>query len=191
MDIRIFLKAVGKTFEMFSDPKFIQSESSRIGKSDLLWANRKLQPLNRSRHIRQGDVLQFDFGKNLDPEMSYEHRGLVIGTANQLLYVLPIFSYRHNKHAKDVYDKELRPKGNLYLLRDADYAFIKHDSVLKLNDMRTVSTKRILFPHENGHVDIESEVYKEILFLVFSKYFPRYAYELAALRAAGKEDMLP
>lgn len=34
--------------------------------------------------------------------MSYEHRGLVIGVKQKLLYVLPIFSYDPLKHP-DVY----------------------------------------------------------------------------------------
>ena len=43
-----------------------------------------------------------EFGKNYKPEMSYEHRGLVIGVKQKLLYVLPIFSYDPAKHP-DVY----------------------------------------------------------------------------------------
>lgn len=77
--------------------------------------------------------------------MSYEHRGLVIGVNKRLLYVLPIFSYDPKKHS-DVYHPQDNPKSksDLYLLKSSDYSFIQHDSVLKLNDIRTMSINRIL-----------------------------------------------
>lgn len=48
--------------------------------------------------LKKGEIYQFEFGKNYKPEMSYEHRGLVIGVKQKLLYVLPIFSYDPAKH---------------------------------------------------------------------------------------------
>ena len=113
--------------------------------------------------------------------MSYEHRGLVIGKSGQLVYVLPIFSYVSSKHT-DLYNPQTNHNGYLYLLKASDYGFIKHDSVLKLNDIRTVSTKRIIFQQNDGHIDISSDCYKEIELLAFSRYFPTLHYELMNLR---------
>lgn len=78
--------------------------------------------------------------------MSYEHRGLVIGVNKKFLYVFPIFSYDPQNHP-DIYHPvdNNTSKSDLYLLKKADYAFIQHDSVMKLNDIRTVSINRILY----------------------------------------------
>ena len=87
--------------------------------------------------------------------MSYEHRGLVIGVKQKLLYVLPIFSYDPLKHL-DVYHPVEYPESHsdLFLLKSSEFSFISHDSLLKLNDIRTVSINRIL--------------------LTFQKYFPTF-----------------
>lgn len=48
--------------------------------------------------------------------------------------------------------------------------------MLKVNDVRTVSVNRILYKH-NGKIDLSSNTYKQITFLVFQKYFPDFCYE--------------
>lgn len=109
--------------------------------------------------------------------MSYEHRGLVIGIKQKLLYVLPIFSYIPSKHT-DVYHPVDYPtsKSDLFLLKSNEFSFILHDSVLKLNDIRTVSVKRILYQHK-GRIDTSSEIYKKIESLALQKYFPSFFYD--------------
>ena len=81
--------------------------------------------------------------------MSYEHRGLVIGVKQRLVYVLPIFSYNQAKHP-DVYHPVDFPdsRSDLFLLKNSDFSFISHDSVLKLNAIRTVS----LSTHGGVHI---------------------------------------
>ena len=167
-----FLRAISKTIDLFTTGKIGNDEAERIGKSDYWWACGKHKNYY-SRVISKGDVYQFDFGKNLEPEMSYEHRGLVIGKSGQLVYVLPIFSYISGKH-NDIYNPKTNPKGKLYLLESRTYAFLKHDSVLKLNDIRTVSTKRIMYQQTNGHINIKTDAYAEIEELAFSHYFPTF-----------------
>ncbi|MCD8155895.1 MAG: hypothetical protein LUD53_00275, partial [Clostridiales bacterium] len=110
------------------------------------------------------------------PEMSYEHRGLVIGVKKKLLYVLPVFSYNMQKHT-DVYHPVDFPtsKSDMFLLKSSEFSFIKHDSVLKLNDMRTVSINRILY-QQNGQIPIDSDTYKEIERMALQKYFPEFYY---------------
>lgn len=175
-----FLRAISKTIDLVTTGKLSQDETTRIGKSDLRWVESKTRSFNANK-ANKGDIYQFDFGKNAEPEMSYEHRGLVIGKSGQLLYVLPIYSYLSAKHT-DIYDASNKPMGNLFLLKASENSFLTHDSVLKLNDIRTVSTKRILFKHNNGSIDPNSERYKKIEELVFSKYFPTLNYELNTLR---------
>nr|MBQ4319073.1 hypothetical protein [Clostridia bacterium] len=155
----------------------------RGAESDIFWAQNKNKPLiNRS--VKKGEIYQFEFGKNYIPEMSYEHRGLVIGSSGKLLYVLPICSYNpSNKDHVNAYNRvgNTENKSNYYLLKQEEHQFLAHDSVLKLNDIRTVSVARIKYRQENGYIDPNSDIYKEIERLVFSKYFFNYFYEYEKL----------
>lgn len=114
--------------------------------------------------------------------MSYEHRGLVIGVKQKLLYVLPIFSYDSAKHT-DVYHPTDTPdsKSDMFLLKSSEFSFINHDSVLKLNDIRTVSINRILY-QQNGIIPPASDTYKQIEQLVLQKYFPSFYYDYNQLQ---------
>ena len=109
--------------------------------------------------------------------MSYEHRGLVIGVKQKLLYVLPIFSYDPHKHS-DVYHPVDFPtsKSNMFLLKNSEFSFISHDSILKLNDIRTVSINRILY-QQTGRIDPSSDTYKKIESLALQKYFPSFFHD--------------
>lgn len=152
---------------------------NRCAESDIFWANNKnKQLLNRT--IKKGSIYQFEFGKNYIPEMSYEHRGLVIGVSGKLLYVLPICSYNSSKKEHRIaYHPVDNPnsKSNYYLLKEQEFSFLKHDSVLKLNDIRTVSIARIKYKQDNGYLNPQSDIYKNIEKIVFTKYFNDYAYD--------------
>jgi hypothetical protein len=64
----------------------------------------------------------------------------------------------------------------MYLLKNSEFPFISHDSVLKLNDIRTVSINRILY-QQSGWIDPSSGKYKEIEMLVLRKYFPSFLHD--------------
>lgn len=172
-----YLKAQSKTNETIVAGLYNADELNRFSKSDFRWAdNRKKQ--FQFRTVKKGEIYQLEFGKNYVPEMSYEHRGLVIGVKKKLLYVLPIFSYSPAKHP-DVYHPVDFPnsKSDLFLLKSQDFSFLKHNSVLKLNDIRTVSINRILYQH-TGRMDLNSDTYKQIEFLALQKYFPEVHHKL-------------
>lgn len=145
-------------------------EIKRFSRSDKRWAESRAKEISKVKPVK-GEVYQFEFGKNYRLEMAYEHRGLIIGTNKKLLYVLPIYSYNPAKYRK-VYHPEDSPDPNcnLFLLKSSDFRFISHDSVLKLNDLRTVSVSRILYQHD-GRVDPDSETFKLIEHLAFRKCF--------------------
>lgn len=168
-----YLKAQSKTNEIIVGNMVGSDELDRFSKSDFRWADNRKKPF-RQRTVKKGEIYQFEFGKNYIPEMSYEHRGLVIGVKQKLLYVLPIFSYDSVKHP-DVYHPIDFPasKSDMFLLKSSEFSFISHDSVLKLNDIRTVSINRILY-QQSGRIDPASDTYKEIETLVLRKYFPSF-----------------
>ena len=183
-----YLKSQSKTNEAIIKNVFTQDEIERFSHSDLRWAEKRIRDSQNNnnlitRKIRKGEIYQFEFGKNYIPEMSYEHRGLVIGIKQKLLYVLPIFSYDPKKQ-KDVYHPVDNPnsKSDLFLLKNNEFSFISHDSVLKLNDLRTLSISRILYRQQNGYIDPTSDTYKQIETLVFLKCFPSFYRELELAR---------
>lgn len=85
-----YLKAQNKTNEIIICNNFTSNELDRFSVSDFRWADNRTRQF-RHRQVKKGEIYQFEFGKNYKPEMSYEHRGLVIGVKQKLLYVLPIF----------------------------------------------------------------------------------------------------
>lgn len=155
----------------------------RCAEADIFWAKNKNKKLI-NRTIKKGSVYQFEFGKNFVPEMSYEHRGLVIGVSGKLLYVLPICSYNSSKaDHQNAYHPTDNPssKSNYFLLKKSECLFLTHDSVLKLNDIRTVSIARIKYKQDNGYINPCSDTYKKIEEIVFSKYFYKYYYDYTKL----------
>jgi hypothetical protein len=83
----------------------------------------------------------------------------------------------------DVYHSIENPtsKSDLFLLKNSEFSFISHDSVLKLNDIRTVSINRILY-QQNGIISPESNTYRLIEQLVLKKYFPSFCHEYEQLQ---------
>lgn len=166
-------------------------EISRISKSEIKWALSKMG-IKQRRHVKKGEIYQFDFGKNFVPEMSYEHRGVVIGRRKQLLYVLPIFSYKPDIHA-DAYHPVSNNQSisDFYLLKSDEFKFINHDSVIKLNDLRSVSINRILYSHD-ARFDIHGDAFKNIEHMTIQKHFASFYREYEDLlkeRNQLKEDV--
>lgn len=176
-----YLKAQNKTNEIIIGNNFTSNELDRFSASDFRWADNRTKQF-RHRKVKKGEIYQFEFGKNFKPEMSYEHRGLVIGVKKKLLYVLPIFSYDSAKHT-DVYHSIDNPasQSDLFLLKANEFTFINHDSALKLNDIRTVSVNRILY-QQSGLIAPDSDTYKQIEQLVLQKYFPSFYYDYSQLQ---------
>lgn len=165
-----------------------QDEVDRYSESDIHWATNKCKKFI-NRNIKKGDIYQFEFGKNYVPEMSYEHRGLVIGQSGKLIYVLPIFSYNSAKFTKDtpchIVDNP-NGKSNYYLLKKSEFPFLTHDSIVKLNDIRTVSYLRIKYSHA-ARIDPNSDTYKFIEKTTFTKYFGDFSYDYEQIKAEKKQ----
>ena len=81
-----YLKAQSKTNEIIVGNAISADELDRFSKSDFRWADNRNKSFQH-RSEKKGEIYQFEFGKNYIPEMSYEHRGLVIGVKQKFLYV--------------------------------------------------------------------------------------------------------
>ena len=172
-----YIKAQKDINEAIINRSFTIDELHRFSTSDSRWATNKGKDYQK-RSIKKGEIYQIEFGKNYAPEMSYEHRGLVIGIKGKLIYILPIYSYNPKYHT-NVYHPVDFPdsKSDLYLLKNSEFSWINHDSVLKLSDIRTVSINRILYQHEGARIDPATDTYKHIEVLVLKKYFAEFYHE--------------
>ena len=158
-------------------------EVRRLALADERLAKDRFVPRSTTK-FQKGEIYQFEFGRNFFPEMSFEHRGLIIGVRNKLLYVLPICSYNKDEEShRNAYHPIDNPdkKQDFYLLKSSEFSFIKHDSVLKLSDLRTVSVNRKLYSHFDK-MDINGETYKEIESLVLQKYFYKFHFDFLKLQ---------
>lgn len=81
-----YLKAQSKTNEIIVGNTVNADELDRFSKSDFRWADNRKKSFQH-RPVKKGEIYQFEFGKNFIPEMSYEHRGLVIGVTPVGVYV--------------------------------------------------------------------------------------------------------
>ena len=90
------------------------------------------------------------------------------------------YSYDSKKHTNVYHPIDFpNSKGNLYLLKNSEFSWINHDSILKLNDIRTVSINRIQYKH-SGNIDPTTDTYKSIETLVLKKYFAEFHHEFEA-----------
>ena len=157
-----YIKAQMKTNDLIVNNNVSSDELQRFSNADLRWAENKKKNVIQKRIVKKGEIYQIEFGKNYSPELSYEHRGLIIGVRKKLLLVLPIFSYDPIKHP-DVFHPIDFPnsKSDLFLLKQNEFSFIQHDSVIKVGELRTISINRILY-QQNGSISITSDTYKLI-----------------------------
>ena len=162
----------------------------RVVLSDYRWEKAR-EKRGKWIKVKAGDIYQIEFEKNHVPEMSYEHIGMVLGRSGQLLYVLPIYSYQSEvQEHNDAYhpvDNPKNLKSNLYLMKKDEFGFLNRDSVLKLNDLRSVSVKRILYKNKHGRIDVNSEVFKRIEGLAIRKHFSEFYYQNEKLKRAYDE----
>lgn len=164
-------------------------EIDRCAEADIFWSQHKEGNTN-IRSVRKGGIYQFEFGKNYKPEMAYEHRGLIIGISKKLLYVLPIYTYKPDPKEEPPLHIQDNPHGNsiFYLLKKQEYTFLRHDSVIKLNDMRTVSRSRIKYAH-NAAISPSSSTYAFIENRAFRHYFPSISYAYDQLKEEHAKAM--
>ena len=91
--MREYIRNITKTNDLILNGTLGNDEIDRFSKSDYRWADNKRKSF-QTRKIKKGEIYQFEFGKNFVPEMSYEHRGLLMdGRLNEYLHEIDTQCY--------------------------------------------------------------------------------------------------
>ena len=99
--------------------------------------------------------------------------GLIVRAKGKYLYTLPITTLSINNPAHtSAYHPVLNPNGfrEFALMPASEFPFLTHDSVIKLNDIKTVSTKR--FKRKISHINPNNDFFKKITTMAFSQTYP-------------------
>lgn len=107
--------------------------------------------------IRVGDICYIDYGEAYLYEIAFQHFGLILKMENKKALVVPM-SGNQQAYAQ-AYSKE-HPNGKRHLMRFGKMEGMNKKSVLFLNDVKWISTARII--DVKAHLGKESEFFKEI-----------------------------
>lgn len=72
-------------------------------------------------------------------------------------------------HRFSISDSRWAENRKKFLVKSSEFSFISHNSLLKLNDIRTVSINRILY-QQSRRIPPNSDTYKQIETLTLQKY---------------------
>ena len=102
-------------------------------------------------------------GINLNKEFSLLHMAIVISPSflnkNGKLLVIPITSFNPQKHSSDYV--------NHFILNKKYYKSLKNDSVLLLNEVRSIDIKRITKKHNFHLKDTHKKAIQKKLHMIF------------------------
>lgn len=176
MEFSRLLTAIANFMKVFTTPnKYDEKNINQIVNSITRWTNSHKK--HKLYTYKTKDVYKIEFGLAYEPEMAFEHRGIVLGKKNNLYYVVPITTY-NIKTYPNVYHPIDFPSGDIrfYLLKRDEYSdFLTHDSVVKCNDIKTVSYKRF---SKTKLGNIKDDDFKYILNNAHKLVFPTIDYKL-------------
>lgn len=122
---------------------------------------------------KPGTVIEYECGLNYQGELSYRHTGLVIEEFDKKIVVIPSSS------TKSLIDKSSKKENGLwyYVLVGKKEGF-DHDCVLILNDMKTISKKRVIASFNNITKGKDGlKIFDTIKLEILRHYFPKQILE--------------
>lgn len=182
---RISLDSKNKTKDAFDDSIILSSclklfsniiyelQSLKINEVALFvnsmnhWTTNKKYSANRK--YKAGTVIEYECGLNYQDELSYRHTGLIIEEFDKKVVVIPSSS------TKSLIDKSSEKENGLwyYILVGKTEGF-DHLCVLLLNDMKTVSKKRIIASFDNiTKTEEGKQLFNNIKLELMRHYFPK------------------
>lgn len=164
---------ISNFFKQFgTNDNYTEKELNQINGAISKWTSSKKS--STIPKFKKGDVYRIEFGLAYEPELAYEHRGIIVGKRNNLYYVLPITTYNPRKHIH-VYHPNDFPNGakEYYLLKQSEHPnLLDHDSVVKCYDLKTVSYKR--FIRKVGYIALP--YVQEVIRCAYKNIFPEIDY---------------
>lgn len=122
-----------------------------------------------TKKYKSGNIIEYECGLNYSDELSYRHTGLVLEVFDRKIVVIPSSS------TQSLIDKSReKPSGLWYYFLVGKNVGFDHDCVLILNEMKTISKKRVIgsFGNITQNADgkkIFDDIKSELIHHYFSK----------------------
>lgn len=162
------------------------SKVNDFTESDLALLTKSLQQyLNRrtfrtcKEDINIGDIFNIDFGINYEPEMSYNHPGVILEIVGDLVFVVPTST--SNTKLDNAYHPVKNPGGEWYYYEvDKTDGFAERCTLI-LGNVCTVSRGRLLEKKGRLTCDVcdDNSLYRQIRNIIFTHVF---GYEYSRLK---------
>lgn len=140
--------------------------------------------LLNKRTFKVGDIIEFECGLNYSGELAYRHTGIILGTSNTHVMVVPSTSGTSYKQ------KSSEKYGGLwyYYLVGEQYGF-EHECVLLLNNLKVVSKQRIIAKFKNAiefandGMQLIDDLKETLIMHYFEKQYNQYQTTIADLKS--------
>ena len=158
----------------------ITSQANDFTESDLALLTKSLQQFLHRRtftscreDIKVGDIFNIDFGINYEPEMSYNHPGLILEEVGDLVLAVPTST--SSKKLQNAYHPIKNKNGQWYYYEVDKTDGFAERCVLILGNVCTISKGRLL--EKKGHLtcDIsdENSLYRKIRNIMMQHLFSK------------------
>lgn len=139
--------------------KELKSGHNRVNRSHM-WSSEAMKMTPKI-----GDICFIDYGHAYLNESGYQHFGLIIGSSNQKILVVPMTSKRDAiSQSRNVVEK-----GKLHLYYIGHLDGLHKPSTLFLNDFKYLNSARVI--SINGHLCINSTMFKDIVSIIKNEMF--------------------
>lgn len=135
------------------------------------WMKNKTQ--SSTRKVKVGDIIEIECGLNYSGEISYRHWCVVIESMDKTVLCIPTTS------RKEYIEKSSEKENGIwyYKLVGTNEGF-NHDCVLMLNNIKSVSKKRLKTQHGNIlETETGKEIFKDSKIHILQHYFARECLE--------------
>lgn len=164
-----YLYTISNLVEFFQEMKV--NELALFINSINDWMKNKTQ--SSTRKVKAGDIIEIECGLNYSGEISYRHWCVVIESMDKTILCIPTTS------RKEYIEKSSEKENGIwyYKLVGVNEGF-NHDCVLMLNNIKSVSKKRLKTQHGNIlETETGKEIFKDSKIQILQHYFARECLE--------------
>lgn len=164
-----YLDTISNLSEFFKEMKV--NELALFINSINDWMKNKTQ--SSTRKVKVGDIIEIECGLNYSGEISYRHWCVVIESMDKTVLCIPTTS------RKEYIEKSSEKENGIwyYKLVGTNEGF-NHDCVLMLNNIKSVSKKRLKTQHGNIlETETGKEIFKDSKIQILQHYFAKECLE--------------